>query len=307
MRQMSQARMIAVAGGVLLIACATGRGTSSGDVGTGVRFTIGTVETPAPARGALGMFDGVVQFAAGRGRLDVTTQHYGPPITVQGRTIAAPLASTGDYYLFDSTGFVLVRPASRTFSTFVLSESSYRLGDVPEPREGFMEFSALRADTLTADDSARLRQHGPYAVRWHLDRRHASGPAQVLARGWIELPDAPAGEASVIRWFGATAALTRLMKDSAGFATDSLQVTAAIILPSPAGNGASNATGAPVTLIVLHPLSAVSVGPTDLARLVLPADFVERPWPGFESPSRGASHAHDAAAKWSTLAADIHR
>jgi hypothetical protein len=57
MRQMIQARMIAVAGGVLLIACATAGRPRSSDVGTGVRFTIGTVETPAPARGALGMFD----------------------------------------------------------------------------------------------------------------------------------------------------------------------------------------------------------------------------------------------------------
>jgi hypothetical protein len=304
---MIQARMIAVAGGVLLIACATAGRPRSSDVGTGVRFTIGTVETPAPARGALGMFDGFVQFAAGRGRLDVTAQHYGPPITVQGRTIATPLASDGDYYLFDSTGFVLVRPASRTFSTFALAESSYRIGDVPEPREGFMEFSALRADTLTADDSARLRQHGPYTVRWHLDRRHAAGPAQVLARGWIELPDAPAGEASVVRWFGATAALARLLNGSADFVADSLQVTAAIVLPPTSRGGASGATGAPVTLIVLHPLSATSAVHVDLARLVLPAGFVERPWPGFEEPSPAAITSHDPAAKWSTLPPNIPR
>jgi hypothetical protein len=307
MRQMNQARMIAVAGGLLLIACAIASGPRSGDVRTGVGFSIGTVETPAPARGALGMFDGVVRFAAGRGRLDVTTPHYGPPIAVQGRTIAAPLARAGDYYLFDSTGFVLVRPASRTFSTFVLSESSYRLGDVPEPREGFMEFSALRAGTLVAADSARLRRHGPYTVRWHLDRRHAKGPAQVLARGWIELPDAPAGEASVVRWFGATAALARLLNGSEDFATDSLQVTSAIVRPPTTRRDTSGATGAAVTLIVLHPLSATSAVHVDLARLVLPAGFVERPWPGFEEPSRATITSHDAAAKWSTLPPSIHR
>ena len=300
---MSQAQKIAIAGAILLIACATAGPSRPRGMRTGVRFTIGTAEIPAPARGALGMFDGAVEFASGRGRLDVTAPHYGPAIAVHGRTIAAPLASAGDYYLFDSTGFALVRPASRTFSTFALSESSFRLGDVPEPREGFMEFSPLRADTLTANDSPRPRQHGPYTVRWHLDRRHTNGPAQVLVRGWIELPDAPAGEASVVRWFGAAAALARLMEQAKKFATDSLQVTAAIVIPSPAGSGVSGATDAPVTLIVLHPLSAVSAGSVDVARLVLPAGFAERPWSGFDKASGVPIPVRDAGAKWSTLPA----
>jgi uncharacterized membrane protein YphA (DoxX/SURF4 family) len=299
-RRMRKARLIAAAGVLLLVACATAGSSASRSARGGVRFTIGTAETPAPSRGALGMFDGVVEFAGGRGRLEVTAPHYGPAIAVQGRTIAAPLASAGDYYLFDSTGFVLVRPASRTFSAFALSESSYRLGDVQEPREGFMEFSPLRADTLAANDSALVRQHGPYTVRWHLDRRHANGPAQVLARGWIELPDAPPGEASVVRWFGAAAALSRLMEGASEFATDSLQVTAAIVLP-PTGNAAAGTAGAPVTLIVLHPLSAVSAGNVDLARLVLPAGFTERPWTGFDQASGVRAPARDAGAKWSAV------
>lgn len=300
---MGQAGRIAVASSCLLLACAAAGTSGSQGTRAGIRFAIGTAETPAPSRGALGMFDGVVEFAAGRGRLDVIAPHYGPPIAVQGRTIAAPLASAGDYYLFDSTGFVLVRPASRTFSTFVLSESSYRLGDVPEPREGFMEFSPLRADTLAANDSVRLRQHGRYTVRWHLDRRHANGPAQVLVRGWIDISDAPPGEASMVRWFGAAAALARLKDGSNEFATDSLQVTAAIVLPRPADDGASGTNGAPLTLIVLHPLSAVSTGSVDVARLVLPSGFTERSWPGFDKVLGVPAPAHDAAAKWSILPA----
>jgi hypothetical protein len=286
-----------------LIACATAGTLGPRGPLTGVRFTIGTAELPAPARGALGMFDGRVEFAAGRGRVDVIATHYGPPIAVQSHTLAPPLASAGDYYLFGSTGFVLVRPASRTFSTFVLSESSYRLVDVPEPREGFMEFSPLHADTLTAYDSTHWREHGPFTVRWHLDRRQASGPSQVLARGWIELPDAPASDASVIRWFGAAATLARLLGNPASFPTDSPRVTAAIVLP-PSGRGASRTTTAPTTLIVLHPLTAVTRASVDPARLVLPAGFRNRPWHGFERVVRHPVAAPDPAARWRTIPED---
>lgn len=298
-------RLIPMVGVLMLVGCTTTASLASRGPLTGVRFNIGTVEIPAPARGALGLFDGVVEYAAGRGRIDVNTRPQGPRIAVQGVTIAAPLGSPGDYYLFDSTGFVLVRPASRTFSTFALSESSYRLGDVPDPREGFMEFSPLRADTLAANDSARLTQHGPFTVRWHLDRRQANGPAQVLARGWIELPDAPAGEASVVRWFGAAAVLANMPSSLGALPPDSLRVTAAIVLPT-SGGRAAGAPSAPVTLIVLHPLSGVSTYSIDPARMVLPAGFVEKSWP-VERASPLPAPSPDAAARWRTMPAASHR
>jgi hypothetical protein len=302
---MHQHRWLIAPVALMLAGCATGASLGSRSPLTAVRFSIGTTELPAPARGALGMFDGVVEFAAGRGRLDVIARKDGPAIAVRGVTITSPLAGSGDYYLFDSTGFVLVRPTTRTFSTFVLSESSYRLGDVPEPREGFMEFSRLIADTLTAGDSARLTQHGPFTLRWHLDRRQADGPVLVLVRGWIELPDAPAGEASVVRWFGAAAALAGMPDSLGALPPDSLQVTAAIVLPT-SGGGAPGASRAPVTLIVLHPMSRLTSVRIDRARLVLPAGFTETPWPGFERESRPAVAAREAADRWRTVPAAAH-
>jgi pimeloyl-ACP methyl ester carboxylesterase len=271
----------------------------------GIRFHIGTAELPAPAQGTLGVFEGTVEFAAGRGRLDVIARTGRPPIAVRGVTVNPPIASSGDYYLFDSTGFVLVQPTNRTFSTFALSESSFRLGDVRDPREGFMEFSPLHADTLAANDSGRLTQHGPYTVRWHLDRRQATGPARVLARGWIELPDAPAGEASVVRWFGAAAVLASMRDGFKATSPDSLRVTAAIVLPTP-GSGGSGATGAPLTLIVLHSLAEVATAGIDPARLVLPQGFSERPWPGFERAARSPTSLPGAAARWRTMLSAAH-
>jgi hypothetical protein len=299
---MHHTRLSMAVGTLVLASCTTVATFGSRSPLPGVRFSIGMLELPAPARGAFGLFDGVVEFAAGRGRLDVIARRDGPPIAVQGVPIAAPLAGPGDYYLFDNSGFVLVRPASRTFSIFMLSESSYRLGNVHELRESMMEFSRLRADTLAATDSARLTQHGPYTVRWHLDHRYGVGARRILARGWIELADAPAGEASVVRWFGAAAALAGMRDSLEALPVDSLQVTAAVVLPR-FGFGAPAATAAHVNLIAIHPLTRVAIAGIDPARLILPPGFTETPWPGFEHASRSAVSPREATDRWRTMPA----
>jgi hypothetical protein len=260
---------------------------------TGIWFSVDTTETPAPARGAFKTFVGTVEFAAGRGRLNVFALREGPALAVNGVAITAPLARSADYYLFDSTGFILVRPVSRTFSSFTLASSSYRHGDVREAGEGFFEFAPLRADTISDGESARLTQHGPVTIRWHLDRRRAAGPVSVLARGNIELPDAPAGEASVARWFGAAAALATMPDGIGALPPDSLQVTAAVFL-TPSGVAGAK----PISLVVLHGLSGVATAEINPARLVLPAGFTETAWPGVARVQQTSSP--DAAGRWRT-------
>src|SRR5205085_2426101 len=136
----------------------------------GVRFGIDTTETSAPATGLFSMFAGRIEFAAGRGRIDVSAIAFKPTRSVNDVTIGPPLAQTGDYYLFDSTGYILVRPSSRTFSSVSFTASTYRHGNVREPWDGLFEFGAERREDIPASDTARLTQHGPFGVRWHLDR-----------------------------------------------------------------------------------------------------------------------------------------
>lgn len=289
-----------VASGTLLLAgCATARPLTARSPVTGVRFSVGTVDLPSPAQGVLGAITGVVEFAGGRGRLDVIARDDRPPIAVQGVMLLPPLAGPGDYYLFDSAGFVLVRPSSRTFSAFRLSESSYRIGDVIQARERFMEFRPLHIDTLTASDSARLTQHGPCTLRWHLDRRHATGPAQVLARGWIELPDAPAGEASAVRWFGAAAVLAAMHSAVDTLPRDSLQVTALVVLPTSRA-ATQGEHGSYVALVVQHLMSGVTSARIDPMRLVLPAGYTERPWAGTTKVRASVTRSGMSADRWRT-------
>jgi hypothetical protein len=222
-----------------------------------------------------------------------------PPIVVQGVTINPPLAASGDYYLFDSTGFVVLRPATRTFSAFRLSESSYRIGDVIQARERFMEFGPLHIDTVSAGDSVRLMQHGPFTLRWHLDRRRATGPAQVRARGWIELPDAPAGEASAVRWFGAAAVLAAMHSSIDTLPRDSLQVTTLVVLPT-SSVSAQGASGSYVALVVQHLMSGVTSAHIDPARLVLPAGYTETPWVGTTNVAASVTDSNMSADRWRT-------
>ena len=270
----------------------------------GVRFAIDTTETKAPATGLFSMFAGRAEYAAGRGRIFVLTVALRPTRSVNGGVTVGPLlARSGDYYVFDSTGYILVRPSSRTFSGVSFSESAYRHGNVRAPWDGMFEFRVPITENISSSDTARLTEHGPFGVRWHLDRSPppitdrplpSAGALEILARGRTLVIDAPRGEASVVRWMGPTAALSTL-RDSIKSLDSSLQVTAVAVLP------AGPARSTEVSLIVLHWMSDIAVTDIDLTDLVLPAGYAEVPWPGFEHASGLPKPATEFAAHWRTL------
>src|SRR5947209_3536918 len=79
----------------------------------GITFAVDTTpeltpQGPGPVR-PLGIR---VSWAGNRGRIDVLTRPVRPAIKVGELTVGPSLAMPGDYYLFDSSGFVLVRPAT---------------------------------------------------------------------------------------------------------------------------------------------------------------------------------------------------
>jgi hypothetical protein len=104
---------------------------------------------------------GTVVFAAGRGRLDVAAvARRTPPIRIEGIVLAAPLAKADDYYLFDSTGFVLVRPGTRTFSSFQIADDRFNYEGRRDGWPAWFPLKRTAVDTLGAGTSAAsLRQH----------------------------------------------------------------------------------------------------------------------------------------------------
>lgn len=254
----------------------------------GIRFTIDTlVRADAPWGGLLSRVAGEVEFADGRGRLDVTAVRRAPAVSLAGVTVGAPLAQPGDYYLFDNSGAVLVRPRENTFSRLVFTRTDYNHTGALLPGAFLMRDTRVAAETLAVGD-VRRRQHAPVSILWHMQPPDLERTGTLYARGWLEIADAPAVEAGIARWFEVAAALTTRPDGVGALAGDGhLEVTSVALLRRP---GARESTITYAELLTPRGIGAAEVDPT---RLVVPAGFRETPWPGFGGfvASRGAPGA----------------
>jgi hypothetical protein len=232
---------------------------------------------------------GTVVFAAGRGRLDVAAvARRTPPIRIEGIVLAAPLAKADDYYLFDSTGFVLVRPGTRTFSSFQIADDRFNYEGRREGWPAWFPLKRSAVDTLAAGTpAASLRQHGAYPVYWHADIK-----GRELARGRFTVVDARPGELAVVRWFAATRALAALMVKGDTLGGGKPTVTAL-------GLWADEADTVPPTAIIeVRPFTGLRRADVSVDRLVLPAGYTEAPWPGFEQAQQVFPMSADSGAYW---------
>ena len=232
---------------------------------------------------------GTVVFAAGRGRVDVAAvARRTPPIRIDGIVLAAPLAMADDYYLFDSTGFVLVSPGTRTFSSFQIADDRFNYEGRRDGWPAWFPLKRTAVDTLGAGTSAALlRQHGAYPVYWHADIK-----GRELARGRFTVVDARPGELAVVRWFAATRALAALMVKGDTLGSAKPTVTAL-------GLWAEEADTVPPTAIIeVRPFMDLRRADVSVDRLVLPAGYTEAPWPGFERAQQVFPTSADSGAYW---------
>lgn len=276
----------ATAGAALLLAVSApsvmrGQGTVSAPL-RGITFTIdsGSVapEPPEVVR-RLGApptlvteIAGSIVFAGGRGRLDVAAVAQHPVVRTTGIVLAAPLARPGDYYLFDSTGFVLVRPATRTFSTFQIADDRYNYEGRRDGWPAWFPFKRSPVDTLgPGAPIITLRQHGAYPVYWHADV-----PGRQLARGHFTVVDARPGELAAVRWFAATRALAGLMPRGDTLEGSMPTLTALGLWADP------NDTIPPTAITEMRSVHGLRRADVDTQRLLLPDGYREAPWPGYE-------------------------
>ena len=235
---------------------------------------------------------GTVVFAGGRGRLEVTAvARRTPTVRTQGIVLAAPLASAGDYYLFDSTGFVLVRPATKSFSVFQIADDRFNYEGRRDGWPAFFPFKRTTVDTLgDGTPPAVLRQHGAYPVYWHADV-----PGRSLARGRFTVVDARPGELTVVRWFAASRALAALALKG-GVLADARPTVTALGLWREAVD-----TVPPTAIAEMRPFIALRRTVVREEQLVLPADYIEAPWPGYERVQQVFPTSADHAAHWKRL------
>jgi hypothetical protein len=261
----------------------------------GIRFAIDTLESPVAWRGVLTRVAGVVEFAGGRGRFSVEAVRSGPIVALNGITVTAPLAKPGDYYLFDSTGFILVRPGTRTFSRFVLTRADLNHSGMLLPGAFLMKNTPIHTDTLRSADVARLKQHAPVSIHWHLDSLDERGPVRIYARGWLELQDAPAIEAGVARWFGVAAAIASTPGGLESLPRDRLRVTTVALLRWPGEKDFR------VRYLALVTPIGVAAAEVDGRRLLLPTGYRETVWPGFDRATSPRIRPAASSEQWRTL------
>ena len=171
----------------------------------GITFTVDTTpdrgsssDAPAAAR-LFTRVTAAVTATADRGRVDILAV-LPTRASVAGLPVTEPAARPGDYYLFDSTGVVLVRPHVRRYARLPFGD--YGVGG-PEDRTGWpstifrvtpVRVVALPAGARRADTRAWARD---LVVYWHLDVDQEASTYHVLARGRLRAARLPLGEVGV--------------------------------------------------------------------------------------------------------------
>jgi hypothetical protein len=217
-----------------------------------------------------------VEYALGRGRFDVIEQIPAATVLVDGIDFT-PLGRPGEYYLFDSTGFVLVRPSSRTFVRFAVADAAYNFHNGRDGWPDSFPMRQQRIDTVrqkaggNPSANAASGPHGPVRIFWHVDFDQRLPGFEVVSRGRVTVVDAPFGEATVARWFGPTMALAALaVADSTWFPSERLGLTEVELLPLE--RGTANNFGLVQSLIGVRRASV------DVSRLIVPSGYTETRW-----------------------------
>jgi hypothetical protein len=140
----------------------------------GIRYVFVATGDTGPSPGLLTPVSGAVEFAAGRGRVDVFRADAGPTVRIKGVDVGPPLAMAGDYYLFDSTGYIVVRPKTKTFMSFSYNvASSYNYNNGRDGWPGEVSFGeAFRADTIGPADGLAHAKPRQVPIYWHMEFYH---------------------------------------------------------------------------------------------------------------------------------------
>ncbi|HEY4307636.1 MAG TPA: hypothetical protein VGM82_24390 [Gemmatimonadaceae bacterium] len=238
-------------------------------------------------------FEATVTFAAGRGRLDIVTNPPRPELVAEGVSVAPPLAMPGDYYLFDSTGFILVRPNQRTFSPFVIADHEFNyenLRNAWPSAFGFRPEGSFRIDTLSSQMSGNVARHEPTRIYWILKMGQNPPAFPTSAFGRLGIADAPPGESGIARWIGPTEVLADMAHRGAVVNEQKVELTTVVPLGAPQHDV--------ISFSQKQNIECLRPANVDLTMLVLPSGFRETAWPSFENV-RGLPRLTDASvAKW---------
>lgn len=229
-------------------------------------------------------------FAADRGRMDI----------VQGGV--PPLLTAGDYVLFDTTGFLVVHPATRDFfaitrdvggpsaDRLMAAGVDIKLSDVKVSLD-----SLGPSDTVAGYATLHYRMTTAFNMSIEASFIAQQLGAEAVTDYWVAavpgLPNNPLlranGVLSLQMMGGAFADLSRRV-DSA-----SARMHQAVALRSTTTNRLVQGPGESGAIESTSEVSDVTHAPVDENLLILPAGFTQKPIPGFEG-----TPLSEVAAKW---------
>jgi len=263
----------------------------------GITFTVDTATGYGPLGAMLGQLALRVTYAGTRGRIDVLARAERPPIRSRWVVLAPSAVTPGDYYLFESTGFALVRPARREFTHFRLADVSFNY-DGRKDRWPIFSYEGVDADTLPGRGRV-AGWRGDFTLYWHAELMRdtsctsfARGSCDIrgLALGRATVVDAPAELLGVARWFGPTEALARI----AGL--DNL-IDKPIHLTA-IGHWTAASGGGLTQLFASRFLSRLRHVTVDPMTLTLPRGYRETPWPNRRGSVSAQLGSSDNGARW---------
>lgn len=157
-----------------------------------------------------------VTYDGQRGRIDVLDRVRRPAVRLGWLLLTPPKLAQGDYFLFDSSRFVHVRPTERAFAVYPLRDVAYNFQD---RRDGWPFFKRHPGTATVAPGTANASRRVDLGSYWHSEWVRdtscwgaAFGQCLVrgLARGRGEAADVPPTFIGLIRWIGPTLSLAAI-------------------------------------------------------------------------------------------------
>ena len=199
----------------MLLSCGQSLGAQPGTT-RALTFTVDTTTYGNLVESSLSSLWLKVTYDGQRGRIDVLDRVRRPAVRLGWLLLSPPALARGDYFLFDSSRFVHVRPTERVFAVYPLRDLAYNFQD---RREGWPFFKRHPGQAVVAQRTADAGLRVDVGSYWHSEWVRdtscwaaAFGQCLVrgIARGRGEATGVPPTFLGLIRWIGPALSLAAI-------------------------------------------------------------------------------------------------
>jgi len=260
----------------------------------GTLYTIRSAHSPTPMQSPTDTaYVAEVAMASGRGRMDVVSG------------AEPPMFKAGDYILFDTTGYVIVHPSTKTYSTIPdFSAMSGQIGDMMKLSDVKISIDTLERGTVNGMRATHYRTNMSFTMTMDMSSfgvsaAQAPPPMRSDMKGDVWYADSieetpnpflkTADQLPAIPFISPI--LDEMKKVRASLPAHRLAVKME-------NSVHVNAMGQENTNHSVAEITDFRRGDVDVSRLVLPPDYMQTAIPGMEMLGPPTPLTPDALAKW---------